>query len=179
MESESKKRSWWRWHGFTWGMILLLGCSLIVKNLLGEFEYRGWAVRHHGFPLTYMTSNIYDSGSVAHRLAAIFSKQTKIQSFHPFNLVADITIAGLLLLSTAFALELWMRPRGKPFQFCLKVMFGLTVLSAIFFGLLKAGFAGWEDLIWGPIVVGICCAVFVMGWLVRLGNDRYYRRELH
>jgi hypothetical protein len=164
MSPNSCKRPWYRLHGVTLVLLLVVAAALVARNLGGNYRTRnlrmGESVQnqyktYYGWPLVaYRRSSVAEDGETVwdSRLNRTRYSPTPFGRFSTSAVIAlDAAVVLLLAASATFTTEYWIRHRRGPFQFGLRSLFILTALSAVFLAFLQRGEVDWGDLLLLPI----------------------------
>ncbi len=173
MSPNSCKRPWYRLHGVTIVVLLVVATALLLRNLGGNYRTRslrmGESVRNqyktfYGWPLVaYRRSSVAEGGETVWLSRLNRTRYRTPFGRSPTSVVLALDAAAVLLLavSATFTTEYWIRHRRGPFQFGLRSLFVLTALFAVFLAFLQRGEVDWGDLLLLPIGYG-CACVFVV-----------------
>jgi len=189
MESSSDQapieshRPWWKLHLLTWVLVLLVGGSLVVENLvqqkvmppLSYFDESGQRVRPfikaldirftHGWPFKFNEGN----------WGYYRSRLNHIDNY--LRLIADILISLAILLATASTIESYLRRKAK-WQFSIQGIMVFTAFVALILANAKydlvrwKGNDTWEYIPFFFIAAGMWCVFWTGLRLIGLGIGR-------
>lgn len=195
MESSSEQtpieahRPWRKLHWLTWVLVLLVGGSLVVENLAGQIVAwqkgfrvnfgKGGSICSHGWPFRFekrrraftVTRGVLSSSRWLFGLDRwLFGldKLRGVQRFHFLPFITNILIALLILASTAFTTESYLRSQTK-WQFSIQGIMAFTAFVALILANTKYdlvrwhGSETWEYIPFFFIAMGLWC-VFWTGW---------------
>lgn len=194
------KRPWYRLHWVTWMVIAVSLWALINRQLAVQsggwaspFIYTKWT--HFGWPfihLDLMESGPASPGSVQPNIK--YDQPDFKYDWRPPALAINVFTVLLFLGSTAFVVEAFLRNYRK-LQFSVGNLMVITgVLGVILallsyesaflfgarwlFGLESSYLVVWRDfqrpLFW-PVLFGLTCALYSLGWLALAVLRRAYR----
>jgi len=197
-------RSWWKLHKDTWIIVCCVLGALILENMVGR-EYfpkslgSGNNLRNrtdsaptpdflqHGWPMDYAHREKYvevlresqDFPRYENSSPLPFGS-AKVISFHPIYLVLNILLLLLILVSTAFTTESYLRHQPR-WRFSIQTLMVFTVFFSLLmmninYDLIRwRGNESWEYIPFFIICLGLWC-VFWAGWrLIGWGVGRIGR----
>jgi hypothetical protein len=118
------------------------------------------------------------------------------REWHPWQLLANCLVALLLVVSTVFVCEGWVRA-NRRLQFSLRHALVMTAIVGVMMALSREritpdrgsesfvvtwSFVGWADIqqpIRWPVLLGLACTIYFLGWLAytsALCSCRVFRR---
>ena len=158
-------RSWWKLHWLTWVLVLLVGGSLVVENLVGQIVAgqkgfrvkfgKGGSICSHGWPFRFekrrraftVTRGVLSSSRWLFGLDRwLFGldKLRGVQRFHFLPFITNILIALLILASTAFTTETYLRLKPR-WQISIQSILLFTTFIALLLANAKHNLILW----WG------------------------------
>jgi len=191
-------RPWWKLHLLTWVLVLLVGGSLVVMNLMDltfhqeeAWEYNPepylviWSPHEFGWPFVYTQPNesITRFENIWFYLKANDDNWVWLWNYSEYldfslpYIFSNILIAFAILIACIFTTETYLRHQSK-WQFTIQGIILLTVFIALLLANAKynlirwQGDSAWEFIPFFFIALGLWC-VFWTGWrLVAAGVGR-------
>jgi len=162
-------RLWYRLHLLTWILLLLVGGSVVVENVIGMGEfpdtyystsrlrrlpplkpYPPYDLVQHGWPLiSFQRDNSFVKLRLPERNIYSASSRwpfdkAKILSFNYLYLGLNILVILVILLATIFTTESYLRRQEKWHQFSLQFILASTTFIALLLANYKYDLVRWQ-----------------------------------
>jgi hypothetical protein len=193
-------RPWYRLHWVTWTVVAVMLLALVNRQIAvqsgsGASDYRYTKWTHFGWPFIHLDLRETGPalpGSVQPNIK--YGQPVFKYDRRPLALAINVLALLLFLVSSAFVVETFLRNYRKR-QFSLRNLILITgvlgVMLALFsyepafafgarwlFGLELSYLVSWRDfqrpLLW-PVVFGLACPLYFLGWLGLAMLGRAYR----
>jgi len=205
MSEALESRSWYRLHLLTWVLILLVGGSLVVENVVISLHYPDYpddeleiksvheppndfhwepALPQFGWPFVYAEPKgtlseidryVYYLTALQYRL--LWELSDTLAYSMPFIFI-NLSIALIILATTAFTTETYLRRKAKWHQYSIQFILACTAFIALFltnamYDLVRLrGDWPWDNLLFILIAVGLWCLFWTVWRLVAMGVGR-------